>query len=127
MASTNTGSNHFAGNSVTQTRFFTSGYLFGLSASWMFAFMVVQAFTYFRQGYKKDPKPLKSIVCIVIRLQLMETGLTSYTVYAVDAAGWGDPEILHTAPVYVCADTHPVIMSLSKHTSHIINLNHVHL
>jgi len=112
MASTNF-SNHFLGLTVTQTRLFTSATLFGTCGSWMFlSFMVVQAFTYFRH-YNNDPKFLKSIVYVVIMLQLVQTALESYEAYVFDSLGWGDPTIVFNLSAAIADDLRPIFESLT--------------
>jgi len=111
MALTNL--NHIAGYSVTQTRFITGTDLFGTCAAWMFiGFIFVQAFTYFRH-FKKDSKFLKAIVYIAILLQILETGTESYEAYAINSAGWGDPEIFYNLTVGILGGLQPICVTFT--------------
>jgi len=108
-------SNHIDGLSVRDSRFLTSTYLFGTCASWMFvSFIIIQAFTYFRYYYKKDSKFLRSIVCLVILLQFLETGTRSYEAYASVSLGWGNPFTIHRHSVVIADDMGPIFVSLTS-------------
>jgi len=106
-------SNQLMGYTLTDTRLLTSTYLFGTCTSWMLlSFVIVQAFTYFRY-YKNDSKLLKSIVYVVIFLQLAQTALESYEAYVIDSAGWGYPAIILNLSSIIAEDLQSVLEPLT--------------
>jgi len=80
--------------------------------SWLFlSFVILQTYTYYRYS-QKDTRLLKSFVYGSVIFQFFHTALNSYTSYAFEAQGWGEPDIILGGPAPTLDNLHLLVVAI---------------
>jgi len=81
--------------------------------SWLFlSFVILQTYTYYRYS-QKDSSLLGFFVYGAVIFQFFHTAVNSYTAYAFEAQGWGEPDVILSGPAPTMDHIHLLIVAIA--------------